>query len=61
VRPVPVDDEGLVVDALPERARLVYVTPSHQFPLGTAMSPARRKALIAWARSRRAAVRDPWP
>ena len=35
---VPVDDEGLVVDAIPRRARLVYVTPSHQFPLGTTMS-----------------------
>src|SRR5262245_21797407 len=31
-RGVPVDDEGLVVDALPSDARVVYVTPSHQFP-----------------------------
>jgi hypothetical protein len=35
---VPVDDQGLVVEAIPPRTRLVYVTPSHQFPLGTAMS-----------------------
>ncbi|MEV0136572.1 PLP-dependent aminotransferase family protein [Dactylosporangium sp. NPDC050688] len=47
---VPVDSEGLVVDALPARARLVYVTPSHQFPLGHPMSLARRLALLAWAR-----------
>jgi GntR family transcriptional regulator/MocR family aminotransferase len=46
---VPVDEGGLVVDALPRTARLVYVTPSHQFPLGTAMSLARRTALLAWA------------
>jgi GntR family transcriptional regulator/MocR family aminotransferase len=47
---VPVDAEGLVVDALPERARLAYVSASHQFPLGVPMSPARRTALLAWAR-----------
>ena len=46
---VPVDHEGLVVDALPRRARLVYVTPSHQYPLGVAMSLPRRLALLAWA------------
>ncbi|WP_410590002.1 PLP-dependent aminotransferase family protein [Amycolatopsis sp. lyj-23] len=46
---VPVDGEGLDVAALPDRAKLVYVTPSHQFPLGTPMSLARRTALLAWA------------
>ncbi|MCO5972328.1 PLP-dependent aminotransferase family protein [Actinoallomurus sp. WRP6H-15] len=46
---VPVDEEGLDVTALPATARLVYVTPSHQFPLGTPMSAARRTALLAWA------------
>ncbi len=46
---VPVDGEGLDVAALPSRTKLVYVTPSHQFPLGTAMSLARRTALLAWA------------
>ena len=49
VHPVPVDDEGLVVDALPPRARLVHVTPSHQFPTGVTMSRARRTALLEWA------------
>lgn len=53
---VPVDAEGLAVDALPEGARLVYTTPSHQFPLGTAMSPARRAALLAWAEAHDAAI-----
>jgi GntR family transcriptional regulator/MocR family aminotransferase len=49
VHAVPVDDEGLVVDALPTGARLVHVTPSHQFPTGVTMSRARRTALLEWA------------
>ena len=46
---VPVDDEGLVVEAIPADARLIYVTPSHQFPLGMPMSASRRRALLARA------------
>lgn len=46
---VPVDGDGLVVSRLPAEARLVYVTPSHQFPLGVAMSLPRRLELLAWA------------
>jgi GntR family transcriptional regulator / MocR family aminotransferase len=53
---VAVDAEGLVVEALPESAKLVYVTPSHQFPLGAVMSAARRLALLAWARRANASV-----
>jgi GntR family transcriptional regulator/MocR family aminotransferase len=53
---VPVDAEGIDVSAIPRAARLVYVTPSHQFPLGVAMSLERRIALLAWASSRRAVV-----
>jgi GntR family transcriptional regulator/MocR family aminotransferase len=53
---VPVDDEGLSVSALPARARLVYTTPSHQFPLGTPMSLERRTALLAWAERHNAVV-----
>ena len=53
---VPVDDEGMVVDAIPRSARLVYVTPSHQFPLGTTMSLRRRTALLAWAERRGAVI-----
>jgi len=56
VVPVPVDAEGLDVAALPREAKLVYVTPSHQFPLGTPMSLARRLALLAWAERHRAAI-----
>jgi GntR family transcriptional regulator/MocR family aminotransferase len=46
---VPVDDEGIVVDEIPSAARVVYVTPSHQFPLGMPMSLSRRTALLDWA------------
>jgi GntR family transcriptional regulator / MocR family aminotransferase len=53
---VPVDAEGLVVDGLPSNARVVYVTPSHQFPLGITMSLTRRRALLAWAERYNAAV-----
>ncbi|MET9300739.1 PLP-dependent aminotransferase family protein [Micromonospora aurantiaca] len=56
VVPVPVDDEGIDVRALPGDARLVYVTPSHQFPLGVRMSPARRAALLDWAATRDAVI-----
>jgi GntR family transcriptional regulator/MocR family aminotransferase len=53
---VPVDAEGLVVAAIPNTARVVYVTPSHQFPLGTVMSLPRRAALLAWAERRGAVI-----
>ncbi|MEV0644835.1 PLP-dependent aminotransferase family protein [Phytomonospora sp. NPDC050363] len=46
---VPVDDEGIEVERIPRGTRLVYVTPSHQFPLGMPMSLARRRALLDWA------------
>ncbi len=46
----PVDEQGIVTSALPEtRCGLTYVTPSHQFPLGSVMSISRRHALLAWA------------
>jgi GntR family transcriptional regulator / MocR family aminotransferase len=53
---VPVDQHGLVVDALPGQVRVVYVTPSHQYPLGVTMSLARRRALLAWAERNDAAI-----
>jgi GntR family transcriptional regulator / MocR family aminotransferase len=53
---VPVDNEGIIVEALPRRARLVYVTPSHQFPLGMAMSMERRHSLLAWSDRHGAAI-----
>lgn len=59
VVPVPIDDEGFDVQTARRRsqkARLVYVTPSHQFPLGVTMSLARRLSLLEWARERDAFV-----
>jgi GntR family transcriptional regulator/MocR family aminotransferase len=50
--PVPVDKDGLNVAAgikLGRKARLAYVTPSHQFPLGHTMSASRRLQLLEWA------------
>ena len=51
VLPVPVDGDGLVVDALPAGLAAVYCTPAHQFPLGARLSAARRVALVARARA----------
>lgn len=56
VVPVEVDAGGLAVDRLPQRARMVFVTPSHQYPLGVTMTLERRRALLAWAARSRAAI-----
>jgi GntR family transcriptional regulator / MocR family aminotransferase len=49
--PIAVDKDGLKTDQLTgTRARLVYVTPSHQYPLGGVMPIGRRYQLLAWAR-----------
>lgn len=50
--PLPVDDQGMVVSEGIRRAphaRLAYVTPSHQYPLGVTMSLSRRLELLQWA------------
>jgi GntR family transcriptional regulator / MocR family aminotransferase len=57
--PVPVDKEGMDINAGVARcatARMAYVTPSHQYPLGVTMSLSRRLALLEWARRTRAWV-----
>ncbi len=48
---VPVDDEGIVVDEIPEGVVAVYCTPAHQFPVGSRMSVSRRLALVERARN----------
>ncbi|EJN15503.1 transcriptional regulator with HTH domain and aminotransferase domain containing protein [Bradyrhizobium sp. YR681] len=49
--PIPVDAEGLQTERLDGvAARLAYVTPSHQYPLGGVMPIGRRHQLLAWAR-----------
>ncbi|MGA9596423.1 MAG: PLP-dependent aminotransferase family protein, partial [Acidimicrobiia bacterium] len=53
---VPVDRDGLVVDELPAGAKLVYVTPSHQYPLGHVLARKRRLALLEWAATNDAVI-----
>jgi GntR family transcriptional regulator/MocR family aminotransferase len=52
--PRPVDGEGIVIDGARTRSspRIIYVTPSHQFPLGVTMSLKRRNALLEFAQRR---------
>lgn len=56
--PRPVDKEGIVIAGATRRPnpRLIYVTPSHQFPLGVTMSLKRRKALLEFAEKRGAYI-----
>lgn len=54
---VAVDGEGIVIRQLPSKGvRLIYVTPGHQFPMGTTMSLARRLQLLEWARKSGAVI-----
>src|SRR5213075_745568 len=58
VIPRPVDKEGIVISPRSKQPtpKIIYVTPSHQFPLGMTMSLARRTALIDFARENDAYV-----
>ena len=49
---VPVDEDGLPPDAVPEGTDVVFVTPGHHCPTGVAMPAARRRALLALAERR---------
>jgi len=53
---IPVDAEGIRVEQIPAEARVVYVTPTHQFPLGYTLSMPRRTALLEFARRHRAII-----
>ncbi len=51
--PIPVDGQGLRVDALERSsAKVVLVTPAHQYPMGSVLSAERRAQLADWARTR---------
>jgi GntR family transcriptional regulator / MocR family aminotransferase len=55
--PVPIDERGIDVGALAAAGvRAVILTPTHQFPTGTALAPERRQALVAWAAERDATI-----
>jgi len=48
--PVPVDEDGIRVDALAETdTRAAFLTPAHQFPTGVVLAPTRRRELLGWA------------
>lgn len=50
ITPIEMDEQGIRVDVLEQTdAQLVYVTPSHHFPLGTVMSASRKQQLLTWA------------
>jgi len=53
IQPIGIDQEGLILSDLPtmpNRAKLLFCTPSHQFPLGFRLSLPRRIALLDWAK-----------
>jgi GntR family transcriptional regulator/MocR family aminotransferase len=55
LHPVAVDDDGVVVEELrraPADTRLLYLTPSHQYPLGGRLPVERRLAVLRWASDR---------
>lgn len=54
--PAAVDRDGLNPEKLPSRARIVFVTPSHQFPTGAILPLARRMALLEWAKRQNAVI-----
>lgn len=56
IHPVRVDREGLNPAELPHGARVVFVTPSHQFPTGAVLPLARRMALLEWAKRNQAVI-----
>src|SRR5437868_6251908 len=56
--PKPLDNEGIVIARSPKEKlpRIIYVTPSHQFPLGVTMSLQRRTGLLDFARAHNAFI-----
>jgi GntR family transcriptional regulator / MocR family aminotransferase len=57
VVPVPIDDDGIDVDAIGTAAPdAVIVTPAHALPVGAVLAPERRRQLVAWAREAGALV-----
>lgn len=57
VKPISLDNHGIHIDQLRKnKIKAVYVTPSHQFPLGTVMPISRRLALLEWAKEENAYI-----
>lgn len=50
IEPIPLEEDGIHIDALSKSgAKMVYVTPSHQYPMGMVMPIAKRMKLLQWA------------
>lgn len=56
LHPVAVDEQGLQVDRFPKHAKLIFTTPSHQFPTGVVLSLQRRRQILEWARRHSAVI-----
>jgi GntR family transcriptional regulator / MocR family aminotransferase len=56
VQGAPVDEQGVDIGAV--SAPVVLTTPAHQCPMGVALSPGRRAALVGWARSGGLVIED---
>lgn len=50
IEPVPVDHQGICVDQISPQSKMIFTTPSHQFPSGVLMTANRRQELIQFAR-----------
>lgn len=57
IDPIPVAEDGIDITALTQsEAAVVYVTPSHQFPLGMVMSVEKRLRLLQWASAKQGLI-----
>lgn len=56
LRAVPVDRDGIRPEKIPADARMVFITPSHQFPTGAVLPLSRRLALLDWAKRKSALI-----
>ena len=50
IDPIPVDSQGLCVEKISPHSKMIFTTPSHQFPSGVLMTANRRQELIQFAR-----------
>ncbi|GAA0179725.1 PLP-dependent aminotransferase family protein [Clostridium sediminicola] len=57
INPIPVADDGINLEILKKsKSKIMYITPSHQFPLGTVMPISKRLELLKWASNENAFI-----
>ncbi|EKO3424298.1 PLP-dependent aminotransferase family protein [Vibrio fluvialis] len=56
VADVPMDEQGVILESIAANAKILYTTPSHQFPLGFAYTKKRKSALLRWAERNQAII-----